>query len=347
MKGDLITTRRPRPTGSLESPLSGSDRMTPEPKRPKAGVEEDDSADVVFQIGYPNVRCLPPKATLKDLLEKALTDPRSDQSILQAAGILSMEQVLLPAIALHEEAALKQIQAKIQRDHPLYKPTVEAGRRLIRASIRNAIVAVQASRQRRLEDQVVRRQEAVEHQLAERAARLGELVRQRKAEIERQREEAKMAREQRFRNLQRQYPRNKDLWKEIVVLTRSRTQLEKEERLWGEAKKQQEEYRSKRMNQRITAEDENDSAAIANAVRTTEDFGEITILRERTEASVKDIVLASKRIQQGLSLALNILRDSEKARKQLYKEYRENHHFNGYQGVNDPKGLIRFLSQDD
>jgi hypothetical protein len=325
----------------MDSPLGSSVQTTPDPKRQKAGQQEMASKDFVF-IGYPNAVSLPSKATLKDLLEKAVTDPKGDQSILQAAGILSLEQVLLPAIALHEEAALKRVQAKIQRDCPEHKSIVEAGRRLIRTSIRNAMVAVQASRHSRLEKQNVRRQEALEVLRNERTERQEERDRLRKAEIERQRDEARQAREQRFRILQRQYPRNKDLWKEIVVLTRSRTQLEKEERLWNEAKKQQQEYREKCVQQNMSHGVESDVGTVSS-----EDLKEIILLRERTEASVKDIVLASKRIQHGLGEVLTILKDSEKARQQLYKEYRRNHQFSGYQGVHNPKSLIRFLSQEE
>jgi hypothetical protein len=317
--------------------------MTPASKRHKTGIQQEATA----RIAYPNKICLPSKATLRAHLENSLADPMGNQSILQAAGILSIEEVLLPAIALHEEAALKGVQAKIQRDQPEHKAIVEAGRRLIRTSIRNAIVGVQASRRKREENQVVRRQEAFDRALEERKERQQELAQQRKAETERQREEAKQVREQRFRNLQRQYPRNKDLWKEIVVLTRSRTQLEKEERLWVEAKIQQQEYLKKCDQQEISMGTESDDRVVSNAASSAEYRKEVTERRERADATIKDIVLASKRIQQGLGQVLLILKDSETARKQLYKEYRRNHQFMGYQGVCNPKGLIRLLSQDD
>ena len=338
----MITTRRPRATSPMESPLASPIRMTPDPKRQKAGLQQDMTSDDFARIDYPIAISLPSKATLKNLLEKALADPKGDQSILQAAGILSLELVILPAIALNEESALKRVQAKIQRDCPQYKPTVEAGRRLIRTSIRNAMAAVHASRQSRLEKQEVRRREALEALREERTERQEERARVLKAEIERQREEAQQAREQRFRILQRQYPRNKDLWKEIVVLTRSRTQLEKEERLWNEAKKQQQEYREKCGQQNMSPGVECDACTISS-----EDLKEVILLQERSEASVKDIVLASKRIQHGLGQVLTILKDSEKARQQLYKEYRRNHQFSGYQGIHNPKNLIRFLSQEE
>lgn len=336
-----ITTRRPRPTSPMDSSLANSFSLSPDTKRIKA----TDS----FRIWSPasEIISLPSKATLKVLLENALVDSKGDQSMLEAAGILSLEQVLLPAIALYEEAALKRVQAKIQRDHPQYKSTVEAGRRLIRVSIRNALVAAQASRRKRTENQIARREEALELAREERTERKLERARQRNEEIERQREEARQAREQRFRNLQRQYPRNKDLWKEIVVLTRSRTQLEKEELLWRQAEEQQQKCREKIQFQPILINTECDEGALSSAAGSSDDLVEPIMLRERTLAAVKDVVLASRRIQQGLGQVMTTLNESKKVREQLYKEYRDDHHFYGYQGVRNPKNLIRFLSQED
>lgn len=337
----MITTRRPRPTSPVESPLAMSSQVTPTAKRQKPEMPAIKDA---LPFAYPSQAnvTVPSKATLKALFEKALQEPQGDQKNLKAAGILSLEQVLLPAIAQHEEAALKRIQAKVQRDHPQHKSTVEAGRRLIRQSIRNALEAVQVSRQSRMKNQIVRRQEALEIARQERSEKLQERARQRQINLEKQREEAQQAREHRFRTLQRQYPRNKDLWKEIVVLTRSRTQLEKEERMWKNAKDQQEEYRQK-VELKTSTEGDNDKEKAPAG----DDVQDSVILHERTESTVKDMVLASKRIQQGLAQVLTILKDSEKTRQQLYKEYRRDHHFYGYQGVRNPKNLIRFLSQEE
>jgi hypothetical protein len=63
------------------------------------------------------------------------------------------------------------------------------------------------------------------------------------------------------------------------------------------------------------------------------------------DQKVRDIVLASSRIQNGLGMVLKLLKESEVVRKELYTKYRRDHVFHGYQDVDDPKGMIRFLSQ--
>ena len=68
-------------------------------------------------------------------------------------------------------------------------------------------------------------------------------------------------------------------------------------------------------------------------------------LQIETEEKVKDIVLASTRIQKGLGMVLKILDDSAVAQKELYDKYKRDHLFHGYQAVDNPGGLIRFLSQ--
>jgi hypothetical protein len=364
-------TRTPNSTGGaavLGSSSSPPSKMTPDAKRLKFQSSTTTSTSATkatqepaFRIEYPTSTMIPvpSKSTLKALLEQALDNTKkedttnhsaknNDQAHLQPAGILSLEQILLPAIALQEEAALKRVQAKIQRDAPEYKSAVEDSRRLIRSSMRKAIQAVQVSRQQRLEQQVIRRQEAAEQARQERLQKQQERARHRQLEMERQRQEAEQAREQRFTATKRQ--RNRGLYQEILILHRSMTKLEKEQRMWTQAQEQQDEW--KQQQQQQTAQKATTGAAAAAAATASDDIdssdnnGTAVVLRERTETTIQDMVLASTRIQQGLAGVLHILKDSEQTRQQLYKDYHRNHHFEGYQGVRNPKGLIRFLSQE-
>lgn len=358
----MITTRRARPTSPIteDSPLET--RPSPEAKRLKFDASpqspEDDDDDEghqepplqPFRIEYPSFDSIPvpSKSILKALLQQALKhDKENEQVQLHPAGILSLEQVLLPAVALEEEQALKRVQAKIQRDAPEYKSVVEDGRRLIRLSIRNAIQAIQVSRHQRLEIQTNRRQEALENARRERQQRREEQICQQQMELERQRQEAQEKRQQRFRSLQRQFPPNKNLWKEIVVLTRSRTQLEKEHRLWTQAREEQEVWRQNAGTTTIASVEADSLSTRLVPNNKAQQHNTAAFLQESTTRTVKDIVMASTRIQQGLLQVLNILEESEKARLQLYKEYRHNHRFQGYNNVNKPKNLIRLLSQED
>ena len=334
--------------------------MTPDAKRlkfqkPATTTPESTQAPTLL-IEYPGSDAIraPSKSTLKALLEQALMKncgsdtPYNDQTYLKPAGVLSLEQVLLPAIALQEETALKRIQAKIQRDAPEYKSAVEDGRRLVRTSIRQAVEAVQRSRQQRMEQQVIRRQEAVEQVRREKLQFHQERARRRQIEEVQRRQEAEKARGERFTAIKRQ--RNKSLYQEIVILHRSMNRLEKEQRMWKNAQEKQELWKQK-VAALAAAPNGNTVSNVENESTTTpcrdDKDGQAEVLRERTETSIQDIVLASKRIQQGLTEVLTIMKEAEQTRQHLYKDYLRNHHFEGYQGVRNPKGLIRFLSQED
>lgn len=369
---------------SSSSTSSSSNKMTPEAKRLKFHSSTDAAAtststtstaapreEVTFRIEYPASDTIhaPSKSMLKALLEQVLNNNNdsncgttattttcgeealeNDQAHLQPAGILSLEQVLLPAVALQEETALKRVQAKIQRDAPAYKSTIEDSRRLIRTSIRKAIEAVQVSRQQRLEQQVVRRQETAELARQERLKKQQERARLRQLDADQRRQEVQQARERRFTALKRQ--RNKSLYQEIFVLHRSMTRLEKEQRMWKQAQEQQEEWKQKMQSNDVPVVPCDSGAPAAGGSTEEQESSDsstnkVQVLRDRTETTMHDMVLASKRIQQGLAQVLTILKDSEQTRQQLYKDYHRNHHFEGYQGVRNPRGLIRFLSQED
>jgi hypothetical protein len=69
-------------------------------------------------------------------------------------------------------------------------------------------------------------------------------------------------------------------------------------------------------------------------------------LQLQLEQLVQDMSISSTRIQEGLGLVTKSVDESDQLRKQLYQTYRQDHQFHGYQGVSNPRGLIRFLSQE-
>lgn len=361
-----------------------SPRMTPNSKRQKqikrtteaSGDDNKDNSDTsaapaktnvsfskqfsagdqrVFRVEYPSADKIevPSKSILIDLMNEAMDDSTvnrnaksdfNDQVQLKPAGILSLEQVLLPAIALQEERALKKLQAKIQRDHPEYKMILHECRKIVRQSILHAIQAVHANRRDyRHPMQDRRRQEALEGRQARRQAEKRQQAQQRQEAQEAKRRAEEEARQEHLRALKRKYPRNKDLWKEIVVLTRSRTQLEKEERVWKQAEQSLKEGDTPQFSMgeeisKLDAQNEKETRPASIPKDNAQDF---------TESTIQDMVLASKRIQQGLVSVIEIMEQSEQTRQELYKEYRREHHFHGYQRVRNPKSLIRLFSQED
>ena len=324
-----ITTRRTRPTSAI--------RMTPDSKRHKPMLEEEEEA-IRRLVAYPAKVPVPSKSTIVNLYKIARHDEEvGDQAYLEPAGLLSLDQVLLPALALQEEKAVKKLQAKVQRDAPEYKVAVEHCRKLIRHGVAQAIQAVEEARLHRCQRQQRLRQEQAKERRLEREARAraSEEERQHKAQLRQRRKEQEQ--KERTRTLTRQLPRNQKLWKEVVSLTSAITQLEKEERMWIEAEQE--------LIQAGDTSADDQQKTETNSVQSVQ--APKAALQEATEESIQDIVLASTRIQQGLGVVLNILEESEQVRKEMYQKYRKDHQFHGYQGVRNPRGLIRFLSQEN
>jgi len=336
--------------------------LTPETKRSKTIANVPPPAI----LAYPAVIPIPSKREIKALYKASLEEGcegangrisgnnkhYNDQEHLTPAGILSFEKILLPAIGLEEEKALKRVQSKLQRDAPEYKFVMENCRRLVRESVRSAMHEVQLSRSKRNLCQRERR-----HQQVLETKRAREIQqRARKEEQERLVKELarkkEISRAERKRYLARENPRNQELWKEIVFLTSSVAQLEREERMWIQIEQdmmqlegkqiflKNEECPNSDLEQRC---DESISSSLSSVVIRLE--CKKNPLQNETEEKVKDIILTSTRIQKGLGIILKLLTESETLRKELYGKYKKDHIFCGYQSVHNPKGMIRFLSQ--
>ena len=119
------------------------------------------------------------------------------------------------------------------------------------------------------------------------------------------------------------------------MLTSSITQLEKEERLWLQADK------ALMRSQELNNSDDSEQLTKEVVVQAQKDP-----LQRVTENSMQDIMIASTRIQQSLSLVRDVIEESEQVRKELYQKYRKDHQFHGYQGAKNAAVLIRFLSQE-
>ena len=332
----MVTTRRPRPRSS--------NKATPEAKRRR---QQSIDKHLSAVVAYPSDIPVPPSSTIAALYESALqespscsyTTMTSDQGYLKAAGVLSFEQVLLPALGIQEENALKSVQSKVQRDAPEYKFAMETCRLLVRQAVAKAIQAAAESRLQRCQRQQEIRNDKAAQRLLQQEARKQALEKERQARALEKQRQKEVQHKERMRALSRQYPRNQELWKEVVYLTSSITQLEKEEHMWIQAEQDliQESAAAPTANPTNTATEE--EVVVVQAPKDP--------LQETTEQTLQDIVLASARIQQSLGNVLDIIQESEKVRKEMYHKYRQEHQFHGYQGVRNPKAMIRFLSQED
>ncbi len=319
--------------------------MSPEMKRTKTA-----SSDIPV-VAYPASIPVPSKRVIEDLYKSSLqegcgesTEGNSDennhyndQKHLAPAGILSFQNILLPSIGMQEEKAIKQVQAKVQRDAPEYKFVMENCRRLVRQSIRCAMDEVKSSRSKRC-----RRQEERKRQLIA-EAKLAREIKQR----ERQEEQGRLAQErmrkketlrlEKRRNLAREHPKNQELWKEIVYLTSSFSRLELE---FCSLVDVAVEMRRLKADLENRTQENNSSSSGAIVLR-----AEKNPLQIETEEKAKEIMSTSNSIQKSLGMVMKLTAESETARRELYTKYKTDHIFSGYQSVHNPKNLIRFLSQ--
>jgi hypothetical protein len=328
--------------------------MSPEPKRSKKEEASVSPVPAPLVLAYPLSVPVPSSKTIRTLYKAALVEAESspvshstpsgnsinnmknDQMYLKLAGVLSMEQVLLPALGLEEERAIKRVQAKVQRDAPEYKFVMENCRRLVRQSVANAIAAVAANREKRVQQQVERRKmKSLEMQQARESRKL-EMIEEHKRKVQEQKRLREIAKMEKKNKIKQQLPKNQTLWKEVVYLTSSISQLEKEGRLWVQAEKDLKILEGK------SDMDGNDKENATPVVFTAKKH----YLHKEAERKAKDIVMASDRIQRGLGMVLQLLKESEQVRNELYNKYRNEHLFQGYQSIDDPKGMIRFLSQN-
>jgi hypothetical protein len=288
---------------------------------------------------YPSKVPIPSKKSIAYLYHSALKDAENngDQQYLQPAGILSLEQVFLPAVAHEENKTLKKWEAKAKRDSPELVPYIREARTMICESVGLAVLAANQARQERTQrahQARLDKEQALEQAKAQRALERQE-QQQRQQVLEEQR--AELERSQRLAQQRNEHPRNKELWAEVLELTMELNKLKKEAKQWKAAQAQLNDASSVSTSRAITNDE---TAAPTIQVPKHE-------LCDTLEGQLTSIDISSKRIQQGIKIVLETLQETKKLRSQLYNQYHKDHQFHGYQGVKDPKAMIRFLSQDD
>ena len=291
-------------------------------------------------VEYPTEVSVPSKATVKALYERAAENPESHQSQLdaRASGLLSLEEVLLPAVIAEEVEALKRVQAKAQRDTPHHVKSLEVCRR---ALYQSGIYAIEKARNARLlREEQDAKQSAIREEEKRQAKeqRLLEKEAARKLRREERAVAKVAAKERRKRELKKKLPQNVELWREVALFQAELTRLEKEERMWKETEAN---LKDRERELAIREQEQEQDEESEDAVETGKDDLEI-----RVEHAVEDITLSSLRIQQALRLVSGLVNQSNATQKDLYDTYTKDHQFHGYRGVNNPKALIRALATD-
>lgn len=301
-----------------------------------ANAKEDES---VYSLDPLN-GALPSRSLVESLFGLAMEKgPGGHQYGLVPVGLLSLEEVLLPAVAYQASEAWKARQAKIQRDCPNQTESILVCRKLVFDCIGSAMQAVAASRKER----------AVQDEEREAAWALAkeERAQERERQLDR-------AREGRRREAQKKSVRNQELWREMVYLMTEQAKLEREEAQWKEAEQEllQREQDLQRQEEQAAMKQaaldkENAAEAAASKADDTNstDAGPPSAAMKQVIESVQAIVLSSSRIQKALEVVAKMLSESDRVRKELYHRYRKDHQFHGYQGVKNTKDLVRALSQ--
>ena len=296
----------------------------------------------LLQQQYPSKVRVPSRKTIGSLYHSALKEEDGDQDYLKPAGILSLEQVFLPAVAHEENVALKQWEAKAKRDTPELVPHIRQARTMICESVGLAILAASEARQERLQRAAdARAAKALAAEQAK-AQKKQERLEQKQRQQVLQEQRAELERSQRLAQQRNEHPRNKELWAEVLELTMELNRLKKEAKQWKIAQAQLKEsssFSSSMKKNEDTQTAENSSPETIQVPKHE--------LCDTLESQLASMDISSKRIQQGIKIVLETLQETTKLRTQLYNQYRKDHQFHGYQGVKDPKAMIRFLSQDE
>ena len=299
----------------------------------------------------------PLNATLTLFKQDAIAQGSSSQQYqLSAAGsdLISMHEVILPAVAYDTNAILKKFQSKAQRSVQDGMPdsqgknvvdVIETCRKVVsKCSAHAAEVAGKLWRER----QEKRQQSYLEHH-----AREMKEQKHRRAQAKLQRKEQHaLAKQQRYDRLkyekQKSYPRNKEMWQEVAKLMMDIQKLEKEERLWNEALSEvsamEKNFQPPEKMDLASLDDVNPRVAeqekLCNAIVAAD-------LNSTSTTMIQDVTIATERISwmlQSVSLAVE---ESDRLRTEAYQKYQyEGHKYHGYQTGNS-KQLFVALSMDD
>jgi hypothetical protein len=308
---------------------------------PPPPMVETQPAEKSMDLVYPSNAKLPSRSLVQALFDEAMKmdSEDGDQKDLCDAGLLSLEQVLLPAVAYQEEQMLKEWQSIVQRDGSAQqKANVIALRKAVYSGIGAACAAVQQSRQERAPCDQAREQQW-QREMEQRQAAIAQERQKQEALLRQQRQEAMRKRKC---DWQKKLPANQDVWREVAYLMTELTKLSHEEQQWRNVAAQHLDR-----TEALLMEQEHLYEAQPKPEATPVDAATASVQQAVSSATdtALDIALAVDRIRNALSQVSQTASRGEQSRQQLYHQYVTHHQFYGYQGIHDPKGLLKVLSQ--
>ncbi|GKZ00438.1 hypothetical protein MPSEU_000996400 [Mayamaea pseudoterrestris] len=319
----------------------GSEESSSMRKRSKTDDEQQQDQPVVpaIVLDYPTDMNIPSRELIKEIYNEAMKKPHGEQRLVTEFGLLSFQDVLLPAIAQEEERAVKRLQSIVQRDYPELTLAVATCRKAIYDSVFAGMKAAEASRAKRMIVEQEREQQWLEQQQQEEALKQLQLQKQ----AEKQKKDYDDRRIEVLYDARKNYAFNQDLFRETAYLLSELPKLQKELKSWKQAEeelKQREAALDVLDNTLAEKEKDTDENKNTNKANTPNDKP-----LEEIAAAIHSVKASSIQIQMMLENVSSIAKESDEVRKVLYRQYRQEHQFHGYHGATDPKGLLFALSQ--
>eukprot|EP00586_Coscinodiscus_wailesii_P012988 CAMPEP_0172499670 /NCGR_PEP_ID=MMETSP1066-20121228/129431_1 /TAXON_ID=671091 /ORGANISM="Coscinodiscus wailesii, Strain CCMP2513" /LENGTH=661 /DNA_ID=CAMNT_0013273543 /DNA_START=76 /DNA_END=2061 /DNA_ORIENTATION=- len=316
------------PSTSLNTPIKGYDFQYPENVSPPAPSLLNFFHDYSLSQNIEQ-RHIPCSKTL-------LPDISNHQESLSKTfpHKLSLEEVILPAVAQMELQALKACQASAQK----YKDasgtevikTIETCRKVV---VKSCMMGVDAARKNRMERENKRLKEKQRRQECRKKKRQERMIEIQKRHLKKRQMKSKkkaMERLEKKKNL----PCNREMWREVALLMTDVARLQKEKKAWLEAKRIVEKNQDQI---KIITEMGDDVDSDSN----DEDDVDKTI-----ETIFEDITFASHRINRALQDVMKVAKESEKVKDEMFTLYTEKLQHRGYKGVRHPDELLRNISFD-
>lgn len=326
-------------SSSSPKPLKSNDRRL---SLPASGIlSSKKRTKYEIPLEYPTDIAVPSKNIIKSLYNNAVDDVKSHQNLLneQNSGLLSLEEILIPAVIFTHVEAVKRVQAKAQRNLGPNVNILQNCRLALYESGERAMFHARQSRLIRQEEEA--KQAAIQQEEKRQAREIRKQEKEQEREIRAQKRAVERAaeRERRKRELKKKHPQNVELWREVALLQSELTKIEKEEIMWKETEANLNNRESELAIREQEAQQEEPAEPLVES-------NEKDDLEIQVDHAVEDITLSSLRIQQALRLVSNLVTQSNATQKELFENYTKDHQFHGYRGVNNPKALIRALAMD-
>jgi hypothetical protein len=321
---------------------------------------------------YPKV-CLPSVDLQKRIYNEAKKKTSSHQYQLSAVaknGLLSLEDVIIPAVCYQEERALRRgekalrqhcarvfdersiNQCRVTRndyiDHNSDVLVIIACRSLVKEFETISRLDVRVSRVER-ETKLTQQLQHSKMQSIVEEFRKTQKQRQleRSERRERQMKQKLLDKEKKNKDRKKTFYKNKEMWREIALLMTALSRLEREEKEWISVQcqltKREEELGALSetplsWNERSNStshEFNNTNDAVSHSDK------ESIEIENKLRRAMEDMSLNTGRMSQTLRDVLQFVDETEAVRVEIYRKYTSEHQFRGYLGIDNPKLLVR------